>query len=85
MSRIDAKLPVWDGEYKNMLLLREHGIGTLGNYRFEHLPRVGDTINIRQAEKSAYFQVSEVEHVVIDPEKPATAVVVVKRVVKWPG
>ena len=57
----------------------------LANYRFEHLPRVGDTINIRQAEKSAYFQVSEVEHVVTDPEKPAAAVVVVKRVVRWPG
>jgi hypothetical protein len=68
-----------------MLLLREHGIGTLGTYRFEHLPRIGDTINIRQKDKCAYFQVSDVEHVVTDPEAPATAIIVVKRVVRWPG
>jgi len=68
-----------------MLLVREHGIGVLGRYTFGHLPRIGDTINIRQADKSSYFQVSDVEHVVSDPEVPAEAIVVVKRVVRWPG
>jgi len=68
-----------------MLLLREHGIGTIGKYEFEHLPRIGDTISIRQPDKSAYFQVSDVEHVVTDPETPAAAIIVVKRVVRWPG
>jgi len=68
-----------------MLLVTEHGIGVLGRYTFEHLPRIGDTISIRQADKSSYFQVSDVEHVVTDPEVPAEPVVVVKRVVRWPG
>ena len=51
-----------------MLVVLEHGIGILGKYAFEHLPRIGDTINIRQAGKSSYFQVNDVEHVVTDPE-----------------
>lgn len=68
-----------------MLVVLEHGIGVLGKYAFEHLPRIGDTINIRQAGKSSFFQVNDVEHVVMDPEIPAKTIVVVKRVVRWPG
>ena len=68
-----------------MVLVREHGIGALGRYEFKHLPRIGDTINIRQADKSSYFQVNDVEYIVIDPEIPAEVIVVVKRVVRWPG
>lgn len=68
-----------------MVLLREHGIGALGTYTFEHLPRIGDTINVRQADKNTYFQVADVEHVITDPGKSADTIVVVKRVVRWPG
>jgi hypothetical protein len=83
--RISAKLYGVGWEKQNMLVLREYGIGVLGKYSFQYLPRIGDTIQIRQADKSSYFQVSDVEHVVIDPEVSAEAIVVVKRVVKWPG
>lgn len=74
----------WKGAGMIQVLLREHNHGAIGGYTFEALPRIGDTINIRQKDKSTFFQVSDVEHVITDSGKPADAIVVVKRVVKWP-
>src|SRR5258705_5524489 len=31
-----------------MFLLKEHGIGAVGRYAFEHPPSIGDTMNIPQ-------------------------------------
>ena len=42
--------------------MHEHNHGALGSYAFEHLPSIGDTINIRQTDKSTYFSVVDVEH-----------------------
>ena len=66
------------------LLLREHLHGAIGAYMFEQVPRIGETINLRHTGKSAYFEVTDVEHLVTDPTKPANVTVSVKRVVKWP-
>jgi hypothetical protein len=66
------------------ILLREHNHGALGAYAFAEVPRIGETINLRQTDKSTYFQVFDVEHVLTDPTKPASVNVSVKRVVKWP-
>jgi hypothetical protein len=66
------------------ILLREHLHGAIGAYTFDQVPRIGETINLRQTDKSTYFEITDVEHVVTDPAKPANVTVSVKRVVKWP-
>ena len=67
------------------VLLREHNHGAIGNYTFEELPRIGDTINLSQLGKATYFEVIIVEHLVTDSAKPADVAISVKRVVRWPG
>lgn len=64
------------------VLLREHGLGVIGAYIFGESPRIGETINVRQADESAYFVVIAVEHLVTDPAKPASLIASVKREVK---
>jgi hypothetical protein len=66
------------------ILLREHLHGPIGAYTFEQVPRIGETIHLRHTEKNTYFEVTDVEHVVTDPAKPADVNISVKRVVKWP-
>jgi hypothetical protein len=66
------------------ILLREHNHGAIGAYVFGEVPRIGETINVRQTDKSTYFEVIDVEHIITDPANPADVAVSVKRVVKWP-
>lgn len=63
------------------ILLREHLHGSIGPYAFAQVPRISEATKRTQ---SAYFEVTEVEHVIADPLKPANVTVSVKRVVKWP-
>ena len=76
----------WRDEGVGMVevLLREHNHGAIGAYAFQQLPTIDQTINMRQMDKSTYFEVIAVEHIIREPGKPASVTVSVKRVVKWP-
>ena len=71
------------GWFKYCCVSTNMGLSALNT--FEELPRIGDTINLRQMNKSTFFEIVVVEHLVTDPTKPADVAITAKRVVKWPG
>jgi hypothetical protein len=61
-------------------LLREEGWGAIGVTTFAELPRVGEFVDYHQTERGTQFRVVAVNHVIIDPVKPASVIITVERV-----